>query len=274
MSPLIILKIGGSVATYKDRPGLAIRTSLLRSIAHAIKQARSKQAFRLILIHGSGSAGHTLAHEFDLGNGTGTDPQKKEAALRSQRANQKLNAAIADICVTLGLPVVPVHTASIVLQRNKTLHHVSTETIAHALVHDHIPLLYGEMVPDTTLGFTVCSGDTIATFLAKTFGAERVCFASDIDGIFTRDPHRFPDATLLSETTLTTLTQQSELSGSHNVDVTGGLGGKIHKLALLRRSTVERIEIFNGLRAKNYQRVLLSLPFPHTTIFLSQKKRG
>ena len=108
-SPLIILKIGGSVATYKDRAGLAVRTALLKKIALAIRAARDEQPFRLILIHGSGSAGHRLAHDFDLRHGTGTDPRKIDAALRSQRANQSLNASIAEICIAAGLPVVVIN---------------------------------------------------------------------------------------------------------------------------------------------------------------------
>lgn len=273
-SPLIILKIGGSVATYKDRAGLAVRTALLKKIALAIRAARDEQPFRLILIHGSGSAGHRLAHDFDLRHGTGTDPRKIDAALRSQRANQSLNASIAEICIAAGLPVVPVHTASVIIQRDARISRFSTDTIAHALAHGQIPLLYGEMVPDTALGFSVCSGDTIAAVLARKFSADRIGFASDIDGVFTRDPHRFADATLIETAHFSSLAQQSDISGSHNIDVTGGLGGKIEKLAPLRRSPLRQVEIFNGLRPAHYRNILLSIPFPHTTLLFRQKKRG
>lgn len=272
--PLIILKIGGSVATHKDRAGLAIRTALLKKIALAIRAARDERPLRLILIHGSGSAGHQLAHDFDLRHGTGTDPLKIDAALRSQRANQSLDAAIAEILVAAGLPVVPVHTASVIIQRDAKIHRFATDAVARALKHGQIPLLYGEMVPDTRLGFSVCSGDTIAVALAREFGADRIGFASDIDGVFTRDPHRFADATLIETTHISSLADRSDLSGSHNIDVTGGLGGKIEKLAPLRRSSIRQVEIFNGLHPAHYRHILLSVPFPHTTLLFGQKKRG
>lgn len=272
--PLIILKIGGSVATHKDRAGLAIRTALLKRIALAIRAAIDERPCRLILIHGSGSAGHQLAHDFDLRHGTGTDPLKIDAALRSQRANQALDAAIAEILVAAGLPVVPVHTASVIIQREGRVARFATDAVAIALKQGRIPLLYGEMVPDSRLGFSVCSGDTIAVALAREFDADRIGFASDIAGVFTRDPHRFADASLIETAHFSSLAKHSDLSGSHNIDVTGGLGGKIEKLAPLRRSSLRQVEIFDGLHPAHYRNVLLSIPFPHTTLFFGQKKRG
>lgn len=264
--PLTILKIGGSVATYKNHERLSVRISLMRKVAQTLQSSLREKPCRLILIHGSGSAGHRLAHDFDLKHGTGNDPEKIKAALLSQRANQRLNATLADICVNAGLPVVPVHSASIIIQNDTVLERFSTDTIAHTLTRGQIPLLYGEMVPDTKLNFSVCSGDTIATFLARQFSAERICFASDIDGIFTEDPHRFPEASLIEHLDFDQLGAQSGISDSHSVDVTGGLGGKLEKLVPLRHSSVQSVEVFNGLKAKHYRNILLGLPFPHTTI--------
>ncbi|MBP6975496.1 MAG: hypothetical protein KBB51_01555 [Candidatus Moranbacteria bacterium] len=264
--PLIILKIGGSVATRKDRESLSVRTSLMRKAAQALRSGLEEKPYRLILIHGSGSAGHRLARDFDLRHGTGNDPKKIRAALLSQRANQRLDATLADIFVNAGLPVVPIHSASVIIQNDTILERFSTDTIAHTLAHGQIPLLYGEMVPDTQLNFSVCSGDTIVAFLARKFLAERICFASDIDGIFTEDPHRFPDASLIEHLGFEQLGAQSGITGSHSIDVTGGLGGKLEKLAPLHLSSVESVEIFNGLETEHYRNILLERPFPHTTI--------
>lgn len=272
MPPLIILKIGGSVATYKNRPGLAIRTAHLKRVALAIRDARATRHFRLILIHGSGSAGHQIAHDFDLKNGTGSNPKKIDAAIRSQRANQELDAALASIFVQAGVPVIPIHTASVILQRKNIISHFDTKTVEMTLRQGNIPMLYGEMVSDTTLGFSVCSGDAIATLLAEKFSAQKIYFASDIDGVFTRDPHRFPDASLIEQSSLDDLALRSKISGSHNVDVTGGLGGKIRRLLPLRHSSVRQIEIFNGLRASHYTDILTDIYFPHTLISLNKKK--
>ncbi len=264
--PLIILKIGGSVATHKDRKTFSVRKTLMRQVALTLRSSLNEKPFRLILIHGSGSAGHQLAHDFNLKHGTGDDPQKIKAALLSQRANQNLNALLADIFIEAGLPVVPVHSASVITQNDTALERFSADAIIHALAHGQIPLLYGEMVPDIRLNFSVCSGDTIASFLARECLAERICFASDINGIFTKDPHRFADASLIEHLDFDQLSSQSGITESHSVDVTGGLSGKLEKLTPLYHSSVRSVEIFNGLKAKHYRNILLELPFPHTTI--------
>ncbi len=266
MPRTLLLKIGGSVATYKDRPNLAVRTRLLKHIAQAILASLATKPLSLILIHGSGSAGHGLAHTFGLKSGAGSDPIKIDAALRSQRANQELDGALARIFLAAGLPVVPIHSASVILQTDGRITSFFTDTIAHALAHGHIPLLYGEMVPDTSLNFSICSGDAIAAFLAQHFSAERIAFASDIDGVFTADPHHFPNATLIERLSFADLSTQANITGSHCVDVTGGLLGKLSALAPLSSTGLQQVEIFQGLKAEHYRRILLALPFPHTTI--------
>src|SRR3989304_370250 len=99
MSPLYILKIGGSVATHKNRPSVAPRRALLSQIARAIKESQKKRKFDLILIHGAGGSGHRLAKKYGLQKGTGTNKQKWHGALLSRLTNQKLNAEITKIFI-------------------------------------------------------------------------------------------------------------------------------------------------------------------------------
>lgn len=273
MKPLYILKIGGSVATYKNHQPLRVRRALLRDIAIEIKKARTEGDFRLVLIHGSGAAGHHLAKQYALHEGTFNDPRKIQAALDSQTANQRLDHIIAEIFISQGLPITPSHTASLVVQKNKKVSHFDTNTLRVALENDYIPLLYGEMVFDTTLGMSVCSGDTLAAFIAKEYHAQKIFFASDIDGIFTKDPHLFPDATLIESLSLDKAEKQSMISTSHNTDVTGGLLGKIRELAILADTHIETIEIFNGYQPRRYWQALLGMAFPHTTLSSQRKKQ-
>lgn len=272
MKPLYILKIGGSVATYKNKQPLRVRRALLYDIATEIKKARTKGNFSLVLIHGSGAAGHHLAKKYALHEGALGDPKKIRAALDSQTANQLLDHIITDIFISRGLPVTPCHTASLVIQNNKKVSDFNTNTIRAALENDYIPLLYGEMVFDSQLGMSVCSGDTLAALIARECHAQKIFFASDIDGIFTKDPHLFKDATLIESLYLHTAEKQSALSPSHNTDVTGGLLGKIRELAILADTDIETIEIFNGFQPKRYSQALIGTAFPHTTLSLQTKK--
>lgn len=270
MKPLYILKIGGSVATYKNKPGASVRKKLLQEIAQAISQAKKKKAFDLILIHGAGAAGHQLAHKYRLKDGTVNSKEKWKGAFESRLANQELNNAITKIFNSLGLRVTPVHTASTIIQENKDIIDCNIRIIKETLRWDCIPLLYGEMVFDTKLGMSVCSGDAIAPYLAKRLAVKKIFFASDIDGIFDRDPHLNKNAVLLKETNLISIKKDAKLTDSHNVDVTGGLRGKIAKLNSAKMKSLNVIEIFNGLGSENFKKVLLEEEFPHTKISIKK----
>ena len=122
------------------------------------------------------------------------------------------------------------------------------------------------MVFDAALGMSICSGDAIAPYLAKKLSAQKIFFASDIDGIYTKDPYINKNAKLIMETTLGDISRDVQLSKSHNVDVTDGLLGKMGEFQTFWGTRLKTVEIFNGLREKNYKKILLEEKFPHTVI--------
>jgi isopentenyl phosphate kinase len=266
MKPLYILKIGGSVATYKNRPGISIRRNLLKRIAQAIKSVQRKKKFDLIIIHGAGAGGHQLAQKYKLKIGTGSDKKKWYGSLISRITNQKLNNSIVEMFVKEGVRAVSANTASVVIQEDNRIKSINLEIIKEALAQNCIPVLYGEMVFDKKRGMTICSGDTIAPYLADKLRAKKIFFASDIDGIFDKDPHIHEKAKLIEKINLEKIEKSIKLSKSHNVDVTGGLWGKIKNIESLKNTHVESVEIFNGFKEKNYTLALLGKEFRHTSI--------
>lgn len=267
MKPLYILKIGGSVATYKNRSGLSIKKALLRNIAYAIKEVKKEKNLDLILVHGAGAAGHQLAKKYKLAEGVGINPKKWYGALISRLVNHKLNSAVLEILIDQGLRATAVHTATAIIQKDKKIHYCNLEIMRENLKQDCIPVLYGEMVFDTKIGMSICSGDAIVPYLARKLGAQKILYASDIDGIFDKDPYIHKDAVLIEKIVLNDISKRAKLSESHNTDVTNGLLGKIQKLSGNFGDNLRAIEIFNGLKKDNYKKVLLGEPFKHTVIF-------
>lgn len=267
MIPLYILKLGGSVATQKNRLGSSLRRSLLRKIARAIKRAKERKSFNLILIHGSGAGGHQLARKYGLESGVKKDKKKWYGALLSRVANQKLDILIAEIFISEGLRVTSVHTASAIIQENKKILKCDIAIIQEALRQKCLPLLYGEMAFDAALDMSICSGDAIAPYLARKLNAQKIFFASDIDGIYTKDPYLNKNAKLIEEIFLNKEVKEDfQLSKSHNIDASGGLFGKIGNIKTLHGTDVESVEIFNGFKEAYYEKALLGEEFPHTTI--------
>lgn len=264
MKQLYILKLGGSVVTEKDKVGGYLREKLLVDIAKEILKARRKKEFDLILVHGAGAVGHQLAHEYKLTNGIKTSKQWLGSFI-SRVANPQMDLDIAKIFIHNKLPITSVHTASAVVQNDKVIDYFNLTIVKEALRSDCIPMIYGEMTFDKALGMSVCSGDAITAYLAKKLKVNKMFFASDIDGIFDQDPHKYKNTQLIEEISLKTA-GKIKMLGSHNVDVTGGLAGKIKSLSKLKNTGVESIEIFNGLKKENYTKVFLDKKFPHTTI--------
>ena len=268
MKPIYILKIGGSVATHKNKKGFSVRHSLMKKVAQSIIFAKKEKDFDLVLVHGAGGFGHTLAKEYELMDGTGNDKRKIEGALLSRNANQRLNNAITEIFVSEGLPITSVHTASVIINNNKKIVDFNMLTVKESLKKNCIPILYGDMVFDKKLGMTICSGDAIVPYLADKLKIKKMFFASDIEGVFTKDPYLHNDAELVENISLKNIKKNIKLSESHNADATGGLLGKIKKISILCGKGSKSVEIFNGLSEKNYEKILLGKNFPHTRIIL------
>lgn len=254
--------------THKDRLGASVRVALLEKIALLIGVAQARQDFDLILIHGAGAAGHQLAKQYQLSSGTLGDEQKFTGALLTCAANQRLNNTLFEIFASRGVRIFPVHTASTIIQKNKAIAYCDMHLIRAALQRNCWPMLYGEMVFDEELEMSICSGDAISAFLARELGAQKIFFASDIDGIFNKDPHLHKDAKLIKKTSLSELLNSADIkmTGSHNVDVTGGLCGKIKSFNLGKENSLQAVEIFNGLQEENYENIFLGKEFSHTII--------
>ena len=256
----IILKIGGSVVTQKNRSELYIRKKLLLRIAKELKDTLKKDKYlKLILIHGAGSAGHQVAKRYKLEKGTGSDAKKWEGALLIRMKNQQLNLQITKIFSEAGLRISPVHTASVIVQKDGCIHTFGNEVIDEALKNDCVPLLYGEMVFDTKQGMSICSGDVSAVYLANLYNAEKILYSSDIDGLYDCDPYKNKDATLIRSVSLKeVLTDKKiDLSSSHNIDVTGGLKNKIISVGKGSISKkLKQIIIFNGFKKGAFKKSL------------------
>lgn len=262
---VIIVKIGGSIVTLKYLSRPAIRRAHVQRIAAVIKRGYDPKKHSLILIHGAGSFGHLHAHTHKLAEGTRNHPEKKFRAVENQSLDARLNAELTSLFIEAGLPVVGLPTRTLVINDAGKLSSLETKSIHAALSIGAVPLLHGDMIFDTSWGLSVCSGDVLAPELASVFSAKKVLFASDVDGIFTKDPHQHKDAHLIRETTLKEITSGIlRIGSSHNIDVTGGLSKKFSHFQ--KNPSLKNIYLFNGLEAKNFSFIFDQKNFFGTTV--------
>jgi isopentenyl phosphate kinase len=104
-------------------------------------------------------------------------------------------------------------------------------TIQSALSHGLVPLVYGDVALDETLGGTIISTEQIFAYLARRLRPSRLVMVGIVDGVFEADPLLQPSARPIPRITPRNWEEvRAALGGSHATDVTGGMAAKVEGL--------------------------------------------
>jgi isopentenyl phosphate kinase len=241
---LIILKLGGSVITKKEAKEPTIDVTNLDRIS---KEIASSSCDKLIIVHGAGSFGHPFAKEYRIGSKIKDEEDfayKKLGFSITQSWVKKLNTLVCDSLRKNGVLAVSIQPSSFIITKNKRIHSCNLDLINKYLRYGFVPVIYGDVVVDLDESIKLCvlSGDQIIKYFGENLKPIRVVLGSDVDGIYTKNPKKYEDAELLN-----TVTSCEDLvaEGSLNVDVTGGMNGKLLELIELAELGVES-EIINA----------------------------
>lgn len=252
---MIILKIGGSILTNKDAPESEVDSDSLRRIACEIKRSLDNSPKELIIVHGAGSFGHPPAKKYKIGQAFDKDecPQKRIGFCEIQNAVKKLNMLICEEFISQGLPLIALPASSFITASSKRINEGNLDIFKRYLSKGFIPVIYGDVVLDDDLEFCVISGDQIIQFLASSLNPETVVLGTDVDGVYSKNPKTHDDAVFFEK--FTSLKDLDALEGTTNVDVTGGMVGKIKELLYLADLGIES-KIINAEINDNIYKVL------------------
>jgi len=257
---LTILKLGGSILTRKYQGGEFDPITADR-LAKEIRQALGRFPQRLVLIHGAGGKVHQLAHDFDLQTGAKT-PTQINGSLKTHHAVRELTQQLLPILANHNLPIAPLPTNSIFIIKNGQAAIPGIELIERALELGLIPLLSGDMVFDDQTNFSILSGDLVATMLAQKLNAHKIIFASDVDGLYDRDPKTNPEAKLIDRARLDSI--DTTVGNTSTIDTTNQMLGKI--TALMKDGNKIPVQILNGLVAGRLEQALTNQPIICTIV--------
>ncbi len=225
-SELVVLKLGGSVITEKNKP-LTPNLQAIRRLSGEIAQANVTS---LVLVHGGGSYGHPIAsaHRISLGF---KDRTQIVGFSRTHEAMVSLNTLLVGNFLDQGLPALGMAPSSFIVTKNGRIHFFADEPLKQAINTGLVPVLYGDAMLDVDQGFSILSGDQISSFLAVRLDADRLIMGVDVDGVFDADPKRDPTARLMPHLKLDKLEEvKAKIQGTRTPDVTGGMWGKILEL--------------------------------------------
>jgi len=241
-SRLTVLKLGGSVITDKTKEF----TPSTETIARIMKEISTTEDESLIIVHGGGSYGHPLAKLYRLSNGHTNQTQILGFA-RTRQAMMDLNKIILDSAIENHLPCISVQPSAFIRTRNRRIEDIDLRIVSGLMDLHMIPVMFGDVVLDMQLGFSILSGDQLASRLAIELGAKRMILAADVDGVFDSDPKTNPKAYLMERMT----TQDAEAlierekQDDRGSDVTGRMMGKIKEMLAAVEKGIQ-VVVLNG----------------------------
>lgn len=246
MDELVFLKLGGSLITDKTRPFTA-RPAILADLAAQIAAARrANPGLRLVLGHGSGSFGHTVAREYATRQGLGDFPARYwQGFSKVWYQAAALNRLVMEALQTAGEAALTFSPVSAVIARQGKIRHWNLAPLQRALASGLLPVIHGDVVFDEALGGTILSTEDLFAHLAPILRPQRILLAGLEAGVWADYPAR---ARLLEKITPLTFEQiRAGVGGSHGADVTGGMESKVRQmLALAAEIPGLQAQIFSG----------------------------
>ncbi|MFA9503832.1 isopentenyl phosphate kinase [Natrinema sp. H-ect1] len=215
---MIVLKLGGSVITAKDRPETLDGDALARA-ADAIAALEDDED--LVVVHGGGSFGHHNASEHGVTTTAGT--RDATAALDIHGAMKTLNQFVLGRLLERDVEAVPVHPFSAGHRDGEGELDLPTGQVETMLAEGFVPVLHGDMIAHAGEGATVVSGDELVAALARALEADRVGLCSTVPGVLDGEDaviDRIDDFDAVADV----------LGASEATDVTGGMAGKVRTL--------------------------------------------
>ena len=264
MDDLIIIKLGGSLITDKTKPFTA-RPEVIRRLAKEIHEAKVEKNLKIIVGHGGGSFPHKPAKDYRTNEGIVNEDSYKGIAL-VQDAASRLNRIVVDLFIEAGENAISVQPSAGVITENGKITEWYLKPVKEMLKNNLLPVPYGDVAMDSSKGCCIISTEEVFSYITKDLHPTKIILAGMVDGVFTADPQKDPNAKLIPEINSNNYAEiQKYLGGSAGIDVTGGMISKVQKIFELAKLGVE-IKILSGEKEGVLKKTLLGNDSFGTTV--------
>ena len=228
---MILIKLGGSIITNKEKP-LSARRKTIDRILNQIKHIKEPK----ILVHGGGSYGHYWSVKYDMH----TKPAKYDMRGVSIVKNSMvdLNKIILDSAVknrvnAYCLPPTDFMSGNKPV-KNKIL------TMNQIAKSGLTPITYGDALWFGKKKSYILSGDVIMSIIAKTLRPRLSVFVLNVDGVY---------SDLKSKNLIYDFKKEKPKISKNIIDVTGGMSRKITEASKISRNGL-KVFFVNGNKPK------------------------
>jgi isopentenyl phosphate kinase len=255
MEKLIFIKLGGSVITDKSRPFTA-REKEIKRLGKEILEARRVFVGNIIVGHGSGSFGHSVAAKYKTQEGFKGKGSVKGLSLVSDAAVQ-INRIVISNLLKVGLPVVSFSPVSFIYSKEKREEGILMEPISQALKLGIVPVVYGDIIFHEKKGFCIYSAEKILNLLVEKFKdrykSVKIIFCGDTDGVYDEK-----GVTISKITPENFRDYKKDILGSKKTDVTGGMLHKVEESLKIAKGLGIETMIVNGTKKGNLYNAVLN----------------
>jgi len=249
---IIIIKLGGSLITEKNKP-FSIRKKIIENSVKQIIDANKK----IILVHGGGSFGHPIAKKYGIMGGHQPSIQNQIFGLAKTHASmEELNSYIINAFLNQNYPAISFQASSIFLKRFTGGFSNFLKPIQLSMDFGIIPVLYGDIILDNDGSFSIISGDQIIYELCKnlkSYHISQVIFAFEQDGLYIKTKER--NRELAKKLYVEELNHIQLADLREKIDVTGSIRNKLTVIKDICNLGIP-VKLINGLFDYNILKAL------------------
>jgi len=214
---MILIKLGGSIITNKERP-LSANRNRINKIAKTLKKINEP----ITIVHGGGSFGHYWSVKYNMHTKPAKYSQKGISVVKNSMV--ELNKIILDVLLQNKLNPYCLPPTDFV-SGNKPIKKKINE-IGKIANTNLIPVTFGDALWFGQKKSYILSGDKIMTMLARVLRPRLSIFVLNVDGVY---------SDLKNKDLIYNLTDQPLSFAKVKTDVTGGMKRKIDEATKISR---------------------------------------
>ncbi len=242
---MILIKLGGSIITNKEKP-LSPRKKTIENIAKYLKKVNES----IIIVHGGGSFGHYWSVKYDMH----TKPMKYNAYGVSVVKNSmiELNKIILDAFLKNKLNPYCLPPTDFMSGNKPIIKKIKEiEKIANSGL---IPITFGDALWYGQKKTYILSGDKIMTYISKILKPRLVVFALNEEGLY---------QDLKSKKLIRELKGENPIISKNNMDVTGGMTRKVQEATKISKMGIN-VFFVNGNKPERIVKAVKNRKFEGT----------
>ena len=245
---LILIKLGGSVITFKEKP-LAANFEAIRSISHTLASVK----IPIILIHGGGSFGHYWSVKYNMHSKP--DQYDSHGISIVHESMITLNQIIVNYMIKVGMNPYTILPSMFTSGRKPIAKKIKElKSIVESSV---IPITFGDIVYIENKMYSILSGDALMSILSKILRPSKVIFTLNVDGIY-KDMRK---REIIKE-----LKNNNSINFSKVIqDVTGGMRRKVTEALKISDIGIDVLMV-NGLKPERIINAITGSDFEGTLV--------